>query len=206
MAFKLVLLLVACLLVFTGCANESVGNPKSIVNGFDPQGHLVNNKADVDRVRVMEGPVLSPRDEVATVTVTETVCGPVGPTSGGDSSISSIPETTLLTDTSGPLPAPSTVQPSISSQSSEADGAPSVEPTSAGAPSSSSHEQTTTTLQTSSATFGTCASADCSEAPTATPVSPTSTAAPTANTGFMQGGMSSVVLAVALTFVRVFGF
>ncbi|KAL5002404.1 hypothetical protein BDV10DRAFT_181613 [Aspergillus recurvatus] len=205
MAFKFVLLLIACLLTFTGCANEIVANPESVINGSNLEGHLVNYKVDVDGVRAKEGPVLSPRDEVATVTVTETVCGPVGPTSGGDSSIISIPETTLVTDTSGSLPAPSTLQPSVSSQSSGPDGATSVEPTSAGAPSSSSHGQATTSLQTSSATSGTCTSADCSVAPTATSASSSSTAVPTANAGFTQGGISSVVLAVALTFVRVFG-
>ncbi|KAL6233963.1 hypothetical protein BDW75DRAFT_175284 [Aspergillus navahoensis] len=205
MTFNFVLLLVACLLVFTSCADEIVGNPESVVNEFNLEGHLVNYNVDVDGARAMEGPVLSRRDEVATVTITETVCGPVGPTSGGDLPTISMPETTLITDSSGPLPGTPTVQPSASSQSSGGGGATSVEPTSAGAPFSSSHGQATTTLQTSSATSGTSTSADCSEAPTAISVSPPSTAAPTANAGFTQGGMSSVVLAVALTFVRVFG-
>ncbi|KAL4753995.1 hypothetical protein BDW72DRAFT_156917 [Aspergillus terricola var. indicus] len=204
MAFKLILLLVACLLVCTGCANEIIGNPESVIHGSNIAGYLGNYKVDVDRARAMEGPVLAPR-EVATVTVTETVCGSVGPTSAGDSPIISIPETTLVTDTSGTSSAPSTVQPPDASQSSGADGATSVEPTSAGAPPSPSQGQATTTLQTSSATSSTSTSADISGAPTATSVSPTSTAAPAANAGFTQGGMSSVVLAVALTFVRVFG-
>ncbi|KAL4743456.1 hypothetical protein BDV11DRAFT_178320 [Aspergillus similis] len=205
MAFKLVLLLVACLLVSTGCANaEIIGKPESVIDGSNIVGHLGNYKVDVDGARAMEGPVLAPR-EIATVTVTETVCGPVGPSSAGDSPIISIPETTLATDTSGPFPAPSTVQPPVASQSSGTDSATSVEPTSAEAPSSPSQGQATTTLQTSSATSSTSSSADNSEAPTATSVSPTSTDAPAANAGFTQGGMSSVVLAVALTFVRVFG-
>ncbi|KAL4764420.1 uncharacterized protein BDW70DRAFT_110062 [Aspergillus foveolatus] len=204
MAFKLVLLLVACLLVCAGCANEIIGNHESVIDGLNIVGHLGNDKVDVDGSRAKEGPVLAPR-EVATVTVTETVCGPVGSTSAGGSPIISVPETTLATDTSGPSSAPSAVQPPATSQSSGADGATSAEPTSAEASPSSSQGQATTTLQTSSAASGTSTSADSSEAPTTTSVSPTSTDAPAANAGFTKGGMSSVILAVALTFVRIFG-
>ncbi|KAL4979198.1 hypothetical protein BDW66DRAFT_127818 [Aspergillus desertorum] len=203
MAFNIIFPLLVCLLVSTGCANEFVGSPEYVANGFDLGGRFGNYK--VDDTRAMKGPVLSPRDEVATVTVTETVCGHVGPTSGGDSPIILIPETTLVPDTSGTLPLSSTAQPPVSSQSSGANGATSIESTSAGAASSTSYGQATTTLQTSSATSGTSTAADDSEAPTATPVSPTSTAAPSANAGFIQGGISSVVLAMALTFVRIFG-
>ncbi|KAL4820926.1 hypothetical protein BDW67DRAFT_151557 [Aspergillus spinulosporus] len=204
MDFKLVLLLVACLLVCTGCANAEIRSFESVIDGSDIVGHLGKDKVEVDGTCAKKGPVLAPR-EVTTVTVTETVCGPVGPTSSGDSPTISIPETTLVTDTSGPSSASSPVQPPIASQSSGADGATSVEPTSAEASPSPSQGQATTTLQTSSATSGTSTSANSSEAFTATSVSPTSMDAPAANAGFTQGGMTSVILAVALTFVRLFG-
>ncbi|RDW86313.1 uncharacterized protein DSM5745_02955 [Aspergillus mulundensis] len=203
MAFKLALLLVACLLVFTTCAKEK-GKLDSFLEGFVVEGPV--NYYEVDEARAMESSVLARRAEAATVTITETVCGSDGPTSAGEPPIFSIPETTLVTDTDTSGPVPTTVQPPVSSQSSGAGGVTSVEPTSAGAPSSSSHGQTTTTLHhTTSSASGTSTSADGSEAPTAISASPTSTAAPTANAGFTRGGMSSVVLALALTFVRIFG-
>ncbi|KAL4906018.1 hypothetical protein BDW74DRAFT_137099 [Aspergillus multicolor] len=203
MAFKLVLLLVACLLVLTGFADENVGNLDAFHVGLPVEGPV--NYYEVDEARAMEGPVLARRAEAtATVTITETVCGPVGSTYTGEPPIFSIPETTLVTDTDTSGPVPTTVQSPASSQSSGADGVTSVAPTSTGG-SSSSHRQTTTTLQTSSSASGTSTSVDGSEAPTATSAFPTATAAPSANAGFTQDGISSVVLALALTFVRIFG-
>ncbi|KAL4873518.1 hypothetical protein BDV12DRAFT_160193 [Aspergillus spectabilis] len=192
MAYKLVALL-ACLLVITGYANENVGN-------FDAQDvadleDLLNYHI-VNAARALEAADIIPRSEVATVTVTETVCGPDGPTSVGTPPIISIPETTLVTGTSQGAPAPTTVQPPVSSGT---DSGPSVEPTSGSASPSSPDGQATTT-QTSSSS-----SADGTEAPTETSDAPTATLEPTANSGVTQGGTNSLILALTLTFVRLFG-
>jgi hypothetical protein len=137
--------------------------------------------------------------EVATVTVTETFCGPDGPTSAGTPPIISIPETTLVTGTSQGSPAPTTVQPPVSSGT---DSGPSVEPTSGSASPSSPDGQATTTQTSSSSSSS---SVDGTEAPTETSDAPTSTLEPTANSGLAQGGTNSLLLALTLTFVRLFG-
>lgn len=136
--------------------------------------------------------------EPATVTVTETVCGPGPSEAPGDSPIISIPETTLVTDTPAPSPAPTFDQPPALSETGSA--SPSVEPTSTEAP-TSSPEGHTTTFQSSPSS-----SADESEAPTATFEAPSSTVAPIVNAGYTEGGMSTIVLALTLTFLRLLGF
>lgn len=136
--------------------------------------------------------------EPATVTVTETVCGPGASEAPGDSPIISIPETTLVTDTPAPSPAPTFDQPPALSETGSA--SPSVEPTSTEAP-TSSPEGHTTTFQSSPSS-----SADESEAPTATFEAPSSTVAPIVNAGYTEGGMSTIVLALTLTFLRLLGF
>ncbi|KAL4800625.1 hypothetical protein BDV19DRAFT_74815 [Aspergillus venezuelensis] len=216
MTFKLVLLLVACLLVVTGWADDNSGNFDIALTGEDLEGHLsiedwykLNEDVDLAGTKIY-------RRAVATVTVTETVCGPVasdGPTnpSGESAPFVSIPETTLVTATgTEPAPAPTTeTAPAASGTgSAPSDAEPTgieptgVEPTSDGP---SSDGPTTTHHHTSSSTSGESTSADEPEAPTQTSDGPSASAEPTLNAGFRQGGTSSLALAFALTFVRFFG-
>ncbi|KAL4810554.1 hypothetical protein BDV18DRAFT_58994 [Aspergillus unguis] len=229
MAFKLAVLLLACLLVITGCANENMGDLDAFLDRSDMGSHLAFHNARDDLVE--DDSIFGHRDDLPIVTVTEFVCGSGEPTSG-QPPIFSIPETTLLTDTIAPSPAPGTEQPPVSSGT---DGAPSVEPTSAestetttgptaeptgiepsstgqtssdstsaGAPTTASPGQTTT-LQSSSATSDTPTSADGTGAPTETSDTPSSTSEVPINLGSTQGGMNSFGLVVALTFILLVG-
>jgi hypothetical protein len=110
-----------------------------------------------------------------------------------------------MTDTYAPVPVPTTEEPPVLS---ETESAPSDEPTAPTSPTSpgsppaptvSSGGQTST-LQTSPSS-----SDGDNGGPTQTSSSPTNSSAPTANAGFTQGGMESVILALALTLVRLFG-
>ncbi|KAL4786200.1 hypothetical protein BJX76DRAFT_355433 [Aspergillus varians] len=197
MAYMLVTMLLACLLVITGCANEDVRNLGTVWDEFDLKDHLDNH--EVNEARAIKFPIHFPRAALVTVTVTETVCG------SGETPTISVPETTLVIGTSEPSHVPTFAQPPVSS----AESAPSsAEPTSAEAPTSPTKGQTTklqTTLQASSSTPASSSSAEEAEAPTETSDSPISTAAPTANAGFTQGGIRSLVLAIALTFIRLVG-
>jgi hypothetical protein len=110
-----------------------------------------------------------------------------------------------MTDTYAPVPVPTTEGPPVLS---ETESAPSDETTALTSPASpgsplaptASSGGLTTTLQTSSSS-----SEGDSGGPTETSSPPTNTSAPTANAGFNQKGMESVILALALTFVRLFG-
>ncbi|KAJ0424212.1 hypothetical protein BJY00DRAFT_277369 [Aspergillus carlsbadensis] len=195
MAYNLVALLVAFLLAITGFADGNVKGIDTGFDGFDLEGSL---DYDGNDARAFVDHVLLPRSDLATVTVTETFCGADGPTSLPDSPIISIPETTIMTDTYAP-PVPTTEEPTESS--------PSVKPTVSTSPASPGSPPAptisggqTTTLQTSSSS-----SEGDNGGPTETSSPPTNTSAPTANGGFNQGGMESVILALALTFVRLFG-
>ncbi|KAL2860478.1 hypothetical protein BJX68DRAFT_261415 [Aspergillus pseudodeflectus] len=200
MAYNLVVILFALLLAITGFADE---NAKAIDAGFD--GFDLKSYSDYDGndIRAFVDHILLPRTDLATVTVTETFCGVDGPTSLPDSPIISIPETTIITDTYAPVPVPTTEGPPVLSETAPSDEttAP-TSPASPGSPlaSTASSGGLTTTLQTSSSS-----SEGDSGGPTETSSPPTNTSAPTANAGFNQGGMESVILALALTFVRLFG-
>ncbi|KAL2796807.1 hypothetical protein BJX66DRAFT_122689 [Aspergillus keveii] len=202
MAYNLVVLLFALLLAVTGFAEESARGIDAGFDGFDLEGYSDYEGNDV---RAFVDHILLPRTDLATVTVTETFCGADGPTSLPDSPIISIPETTIMTDTYAPVPVPTTEEPPVLS---ETESAPSDEPTAPTSPASpgsppaptvSSGGQTST-LQTSSSS-----SEGDNGGPTQTSSSPINTSAPTANAGFTQGGMESVILALALTLVRLFG-
>ncbi|KAL4924297.1 uncharacterized protein BDV17DRAFT_218188 [Aspergillus undulatus] len=213
MAFKLVVLLVACLLVVTSWADNNVESLDAGLDETDLEGYTHWYKAN-ENVDAQGATWLVPRAEVATVTVTETVCGPIGPDgptssdnpTGESAPFVSIPETTLVTATgTEPTPAPTTEQPPDVSGTDFPPSAAeptSVEPTTDG----TSSDGQTTTLQTSSSTSGESTSADGSETPTVTSDSPTATDEPPLNVGFRQGGTSSLALAFALTFIRLVGF
>ncbi|BCS22763.1 uncharacterized protein APUU_30988A [Aspergillus puulaauensis] len=196
MAYKLSVLLLVCLLVITSYANVKFAHFDAVLDEDDSEGHL--NYYDVDKARAMDDHGYFARAEPATVTVTKTVCGPGASEAPGDSPIISLPETTLVTDTPAPSPAPTFDQPPASSGTDSAP--PSVKPTSTEAP-TSPPEGHTTALQTSLPS-----SADESEAPTATSATPSSTTTPIVNAGYTEGGMSTLVLALTLTFIRLLGF
>ncbi|KAL5333104.1 hypothetical protein BJX70DRAFT_403900 [Aspergillus crustosus] len=192
MASKPVALLVACFFVLASYANAND-------EGFDVAQEAIDledilNYHIANGARALEAANIFPRAEVATVTVTETVCGSDGPTSAGDSSIISIPETTLVTESYPASPIPITAQPPVSSGTGSS---PSVEPTSVFAPSISPEGQATATQNSSFS------SVDGTQASTETSETPTSTARPPLNAGVTQ--KASLVLALALAFVQVFG-
>ncbi|KAL4946146.1 hypothetical protein BDV06DRAFT_218671 [Aspergillus oleicola] len=216
MVFKLALLLVACLLVVTGWADDNAGNLDDALTGADLEGHLsiedwfkLYEDVDVAGTKIYR--------RAATVTVTETVCGPVasdGPSNptGESAPFVSIPETTLVTATvTEPAPVPTTEAPVVSGTgSAPSDAEPTsvestgVEPTLDG-PSSDGPTTTHLHTHTSSPASGETTSADEPEPPTETSDGPSASAEPTLNAGFRQGGTSSLALAFALTFVRLFG-
>ncbi|KAL4885142.1 hypothetical protein BJY04DRAFT_161276 [Aspergillus karnatakaensis] len=188
MAYKLVLLLVACFLAVVGCADEDVAT-FGLVEDEIAQLEDIMNFHLANAARALEDANIFARAGVATVTVTETVCGPDGATSP----VISIPETTLVTETSQESPAPTTVQPPASSEN---DTTSSVDPTSASATPTSLTGETTTTKTSSSS------SADGNGAPTGTSDAPTSTVEPPVNAGYAKGETHTLILALALTIVQ----
>ncbi|KAL2842357.1 hypothetical protein BJY01DRAFT_216618 [Aspergillus pseudoustus] len=202
MAYKLMILLVAFLLATTGLAHGNVKGLEAVFDEFSLEGH---SDYSANYVRALVDHILLPRTELATVTVTETFCDADGPTSLPDSPIFSIPETTVMTDTYAPVPVPTTKGSPISSETGNAPSDEPPAPPSPPSPSSPPAPTTslggqTTTLQTISSSSG-----SGNEGPTGASTSPTNTSAPTANAGFTQREMNSVILALALTLVRIFG-
>ncbi|KAL3461261.1 hypothetical protein BJX64DRAFT_289451 [Aspergillus heterothallicus] len=202
MAYKLMVLLVALLLAITGLADGNVKRLDAVFNEFSLEGHSDYNAKDV---RAFVDHILLPRTELATVTVTETLCGADGPTSLHDSPIISIPETTIMTDTYAPVPVPTTEEFTGPSATGSAPSDEPTVPTSPPSPSSpppptASSGKQATTLQTASF------SSESSDGGTiGTSTSPFNTSAPTVNAGFVQGGPNNMLLALALTFVRLLG-
>ncbi|KAL2866968.1 uncharacterized protein BJX67DRAFT_109419 [Aspergillus lucknowensis] len=188
MAYKLLTLLAMYLLVATVFANENVEVPDAVFDGFDLGDHFDYN---VNEVHALVDHIFVPRSALATVTVTETICGPTSPT--------------VVTDTFESSPAPTTGQPPMTTDTS---GVPSDQPPSPTSPTSlTSSEVSTSATDGPTTSFQTnmSSSKGDNESPTETSDSPTDTIAPPTNAGFTQEGMDSVFLALALTILQLVG-
>ncbi|KAI9367130.1 hypothetical protein BJX61DRAFT_547786 [Aspergillus egyptiacus] len=196
-------------------------NPPKLVEGVQLDAKLDGSDLDnyysdhyheyeVNEARALAHPLIFPRAEIATVTVTETetICGPAHePTSVGDSSTVSIPETTVMfvTETPAPLPAPTSQPPVPGTGSEPSETSHGPEPTSVTATSSYNDDadEETTTFETRTSTHS--STVEATEIPTGTSTVPTDTAVPTVNAGFTPRGANSLALALALVFARLFG-